>query len=40
VYEHNEGWEMNVMSLDGTMYFEEYHSEAKLKEKCDPLSSP
>ncbi|KAH7920240.1 RAI1-domain-containing protein [Leucogyrophana mollusca] len=34
-YEERDGWEMNVMALDGTLYFEEHLSEARLKEKND-----
>jgi RAT1-interacting protein len=32
-YEEREGWELNVMFVDGTMYFEEHLSEARLKQK-------
>ncbi|KAG5647335.1 hypothetical protein DXG03_000403 [Asterophora parasitica] len=34
-YEDREGWELNVMSINGTLYFEEHLSEARLKEKND-----
>ncbi|KAG1737120.1 RAI1-domain-containing protein [Suillus paluster] len=34
-YEESVGWELNVMCVDGTMYFEEHLSDAKLKEKND-----
>jgi hypothetical protein len=30
----HEGWEMNVMYADGTLYFEEQISEEKIREKC------
>ncbi|OAX41436.1 RAI1-domain-containing protein [Rhizopogon vinicolor AM-OR11-026] len=32
-YEERDPWELNVMCVDGTMYFEEHLSEEKLKEK-------
>ncbi|KAK7032293.1 decapping endonuclease targeting mRNA [Paramarasmius palmivorus] len=32
-YEERDGWEMNVMVVDGTMYLEEHLSDDKLKEK-------
>ncbi|EGN99498.1 hypothetical protein SERLA73DRAFT_90841 [Serpula lacrymans var. lacrymans S7.3] len=32
-YEERDGWELNVMCMNGTMYFEEHLSDAKLKEK-------
>ncbi|KAF9466626.1 RAI1 like PD-XK nuclease-domain-containing protein [Collybia nuda] len=32
-YEQREGWELNVMRANETMYFEEHLSEARLKEK-------
>ncbi|KAG8212941.1 RAI1-domain-containing protein, partial [Butyriboletus roseoflavus] len=32
-YEEREGWELNVMRVGGTFYFEEHLSDAKLKEK-------
>jgi RAT1-interacting protein len=32
-YEDREGWEMNVMQVNGTMYLEDHTSEEKLKEK-------
>jgi RAT1-interacting protein len=32
-YEERDGWEMNVMYINGTMYFEEHLSDAKLMEK-------
>ncbi|KAH7884805.1 RAI1-domain-containing protein [Phlebopus sp. FC_14] len=34
-YEEREGWELNVMRVRGTLYFEEHLSDAKLKEKSD-----
>ncbi|KJA19867.1 hypothetical protein HYPSUDRAFT_104734, partial [Hypholoma sublateritium FD-334 SS-4] len=34
-YENRDGWEMNVMYVDGTLYFEEHLTDAKLKEKND-----
>jgi len=34
-YEDREGWDLNVMSLNGVMYFEEHLSEGRLKEKND-----
>ncbi|RDB26378.1 Decapping nuclease RAI1 [Hypsizygus marmoreus] len=34
-YEEKEGWELNVMFVNGTMYFEEHLSESRLKEKND-----
>ncbi|KAI0790010.1 RAI1 like PD-XK nuclease-domain-containing protein [Abortiporus biennis] len=34
-YEEREGWELNVMFVNGTYYFEEHASEAKLREKED-----
>jgi RAT1-interacting protein len=32
-YEERDVWELNVMCVDGTMYFEEHLSDEKLKEK-------
>ncbi|KIJ33157.1 hypothetical protein M422DRAFT_213508 [Sphaerobolus stellatus SS14] len=32
-YEDRDGWELNVMYVDGTLYFEEHSSEEKLQEK-------
>jgi hypothetical protein len=32
-YEERDGWEMNVMVVDGTMYLEEHLTDDKLKEK-------
>ncbi|EKM78837.1 hypothetical protein AGABI1DRAFT_121236 [Agaricus bisporus var. burnettii JB137-S8] len=32
-YEERDGWELNVMNVDGTLYFEEYVSEARAVEK-------
>jgi RAT1-interacting protein len=32
-YEDQDGWEMNVMFVNGTMYLEEHLTEAKLYEK-------
>jgi RAT1-interacting protein len=32
-YEEREGWEMNVMCVNGTLYFEEHLSEEQLKKK-------
>ncbi|KAI5892903.1 RAI1-domain-containing protein [Schizophyllum commune H4-8] len=34
-YEDRDGWDLNVMLVDGTMYLEEHLSDAKLKEKND-----
>lgn len=34
-YEERDVWELNVMCVDGTMYFEEHLSDAKIKEKND-----
>ncbi|KAH7915603.1 RAI1 like PD-XK nuclease-domain-containing protein [Hygrophoropsis aurantiaca] len=34
-YEERDGWELNVMTLGGTMYFEEHLSEDRLREKND-----
>ncbi|KAJ7031395.1 RAI1-domain-containing protein [Mycena alexandri] len=34
-YEEREGWEMNVMCVDGVLYFEEHLSDARLREKND-----
>ncbi|KAG6857398.1 hypothetical protein H0H87_004760 [Tephrocybe sp. NHM501043] len=34
-YEEREGWELNVMSVNGILYFEEHLSEERLKEKND-----
>ncbi|KAG2033307.1 RAI1 like PD-XK nuclease-domain-containing protein [Suillus americanus] len=34
-YEERDVWELNVMCVNGTMYFEEHLSDAKLKEKSD-----
>lgn len=34
-YEERDSWELNVMSLNGTLYFEEHLSEAKITEKND-----
>ncbi|OCH88558.1 RAI1-domain-containing protein [Obba rivulosa] len=34
-YEDRDGWEMNVMQVDGTLYLEEHVSDAKLIEKED-----
>ncbi|KAG1830626.1 hypothetical protein EV424DRAFT_1375660 [Suillus variegatus] len=34
-YEERDAWELNVMCVDGTMYFEEHLSDARLKEKSD-----
>ncbi|TDL20754.1 RAI1-domain-containing protein [Rickenella mellea] len=34
-YEERDGWELNVMSVNGTIYLEEHLSEEKLKEKED-----
>ena len=33
VYEDKEGWDLNVMYVNGTLYLEEHLSEARLKEK-------
>ena len=32
-YEERDGWELNVMFRNGTLYFEEHSSEEKLVEK-------
>lgn len=32
-YEERDGWAMNVMQCDGTLYLEEHFSDAKLAEK-------
>ncbi|KAF9473916.1 RAI1-domain-containing protein [Pholiota conissans] len=32
-FENRDGWEMNVMNVGGTLYFEEHLTEAKLQEK-------
>ncbi|KAI6025077.1 RAI1-domain-containing protein [Pisolithus microcarpus] len=32
-YEETDGWELNVMLINGTFYFEEHSSDAKLQEK-------
>jgi len=34
-YEDRDGWELNVMIKNGTLYFEEFTSDARLKEKDD-----
>ncbi|KAL1727895.1 RAI1 like PD-XK nuclease-domain-containing protein [Schizophyllum commune] len=34
-YEDRDGWDLNVMLVDGTLYLEEHLSDAKLKEKND-----
>jgi RAT1-interacting protein len=34
-YEERNEWEMNVMSVEGTLYFEEHLTEARLREKYD-----
>ncbi|KAI5833705.1 hypothetical protein K523DRAFT_342151 [Schizophyllum commune Tattone D] len=34
-YEDRDGWDLNVMFVDGTLYLEEHLSDAKLKEKND-----
>lgn len=33
-YEQTDGWELNVMRIKDTLYFEEHLSDAKLQEKC------
>ncbi|KAJ7476012.1 RAI1 like PD-XK nuclease-domain-containing protein [Mycena latifolia] len=33
--EEREGWDLNVMCVDGVLYFEEHRSEARLQEKND-----
>lgn len=35
-YEDRDGWELNVMSVNGTLYLEEHLSEAKLRDKYGP----
>jgi len=32
-YEEREGWALNVMKVKGTLYFEEFISDAKVQEK-------
>jgi RAT1-interacting protein len=32
-YEERDGWELNVMNVNGTLYLEEYVSDARLLEK-------
>ncbi|KAH9995835.1 RAI1 like PD-XK nuclease-domain-containing protein, partial [Russula vinacea] len=32
-YEDRDGWELNVMAINGTLYFEEFVSDARLQEK-------
>lgn len=32
-YEERDGWELNIMRVDGTLYFEEHLNDAKLREK-------
>ncbi|KAJ7707493.1 RAI1 like PD-XK nuclease-domain-containing protein [Mycena rosella] len=34
-YEEREGWDLNVMCVDGVLYFEEHLSDARLREKND-----
>ncbi|KAI9463298.1 RAI1-domain-containing protein [Lactarius psammicola] len=34
-YEDRDGWELNVMHTNGTLYFEEFISDSRLKEKDD-----
>lgn len=34
-YEEREGWDLNVMFMNGTLYLEEHLTEARLKEKND-----
>jgi RAT1-interacting protein len=36
-YEERDGWEMNIMCVDGVLYFEEHLDEARLREKCVPF---
>lgn len=33
-YDEMDGWELNVMLVNGTFYLEEHLSNAKLKDKC------
>ena len=33
VYETRDEWELNIMSVKGTLYFEEHLTEDRLKEK-------
>jgi RAT1-interacting protein len=33
-YEDSEGWDLNVMSVNGTLYIEEHIDDAKLQSKC------
>lgn len=39
-YEERDGWDLNVMFVNGVLYFEEHLSEAKLREKYVTLSFP
>ena len=32
-YEEREGWDLNVMFVNGTLYLEEHLTKARLKEK-------
>jgi len=32
-YENRNGWELNVMSVNGTLYFEEHATEERLAER-------
>jgi hypothetical protein len=33
-YEERGGWDLNVMYVDGVLYFEEHLDDARLREKC------
>ena len=33
-YEERDGWELNIMSVNGVLYLEEHLTEARLQEKC------
>jgi RAT1-interacting protein len=36
-YEDRDGWDLNLMFVNDTMFFEEHVSEDKLKEKSVPV---
>ena len=38
-YETRDGWDLNVMSVNGTLYLEEHSNDEKLQEKYTPLVS-
>lgn len=33
-YEERDGWELNIMFVNGVLYLEEHLTEARLQEKC------